>query len=295
MDTEDKLRAFDVGGIDYVAKPFQFEEVLARVKTHVALRRAQKAAADSYNRLRTMEQLRDDLVHMIVHDLRSPLQSLVNRLTLLQQVAPALDEDAQDDLKVALKSGNEVVRMVNDVLDVSRLEAGQMPVKRAEWDLTRMANDVCVALASMHPGRQIDIESPDAVNVNCDGALVRRIMENLVSNAIKHTPKGTRMRVSIARRDDRVRVAVHDEGSGVPPNKAETIFEKFGTLAGRQDRDYESVGLGLAFCRLAVEAHGGHIGVEPGMPVGSTFWFELPALVTDVENAPTNGLHPARP
>ena len=176
--------------------------------------------------------------------------------------------------------------MVNDVLDVSRLEAGQMPVKRAGWDLTQIANDVCVALVGIHPERQIDIESPGAVNVNCDGALVRRVMENLVSNAIKHTPTGTRTRVSIAGHDDRVRIAVHDEGSGVPPGKAETIFEKFGTVAGRHDRDYESVGLGLAFCRLAVEAHGGHIGVDPGVPIGSTFWFELPAQVTDIEKAP---------
>ena len=87
-DTADKVRAFDAGGVDYVTKPFQFEEVLARVKTHVALRRAQVELADSYTRLRALEQLRDDLVHMVVHDMRSPLPALLINLRLLRDGRP---------------------------------------------------------------------------------------------------------------------------------------------------------------------------------------------------------------
>ena len=85
------------------------------------------------------------------------------------------------------------------------------------------------------------------------------------------------MRISIASGDGRVRVAVHDEGRGVPPEARAKIFEKFGTVESRQEWAYHSVGLGLAFCKLAIEAHGGTIGVDPGVPAGSTFWFELPA------------------
>ena len=102
-------------------------------------------------------------------------------------------------------------------------------------------------------------------------------MENLVSNGIRHTPAGSRMRISIASGDGRVRVAVHDQGRGVPPEAREKIFEKFGTVEARHDRSYHSVGLGLAFCKLAIEAQGGTIGVDSGVPAGSTFWFELPA------------------
>ena len=101
-------------------------------------------------------------------------------------------------------------------------------------------------------------------------------MENLVSNAIKHTPAGTPIRISIASGGGRVHVAVHDKGGGVPPQARAKIFEKFGTVESRHERAYHSVGLGLAFCKLAIEAHGGTIGVDPGVPVGSTFWFELP-------------------
>ena len=275
-DTADKLRAFDMGGVDYITKPFQFEEVLARVKTHVTLRRAQVALADSYERLRALEQLRDDLVHMIVHDMRSPLQVLLASLGLLEGPAAVLGEDSRNDLRTAIGSSKDLGRMVNTLLDVSRLEAGKMPIERGVWELTRMADEVRAALGTMDRETRIEVESPGAVDVSCDGVLVRRIMENLVSNAIKHTPVGTPIRISIARGDGRVNVAVHDKGGGVPPQARAKIFEKFGTVESRQERAYHSVGLGLAFCKLAIEAHGGTIGVNPGVPVGSTFWFELP-------------------
>ena len=167
--------------------------------------------------------------------------------------------------------------MTNDMFDVSRLEECRMPVKRAVWDLTRTARDVRAALGAIDARRQIDVESAGAVEVSCDGALIRRVMVNFVTNALRHTPAGSPIRISIARGEGRVRVAVHDQGRGVPPEARERIFEKFGTLEVRQESDYHSVGLGLPFCKLAIEAHGGTIGVDPGVQAGSTFWFELPA------------------
>lgn len=276
-DTADKIRAFDTGAVDYVTKPFQFEEVLARVRTHVALRRAQSALAASYDRLRVLEQLRDDLVHMVVHDMRSPLTVLQTSLDLLQRPAATVSEEGRPDLLAALEATQILTRMANDLLDVSRLKEGRMPIERVECDLTPIAHEVRSALQKLDLDRPIDIETAGAVSVACDGALVRRVLENLVSNGIRHTPAGSRLRISLSRGHGRVRVAVHDEGRGVPPEAREKIFEKFGTVEARHDRTYHSAGLGLAFCKLAVEAHGGKIGVDAGRPAGSTFWFELPA------------------
>ena len=276
-DTADKIRAFDTGGVDYVTKPFQFEEVLARVRTHVALKRAQSALTASYERLRAVEQLRDDLVHMVVHDMRSPLTVLQTSLDLLKRAAGALNEDSRQDLQAARDAAHALTRMANDLLDVSRLEDGRMPIERAECDLTPIAHEVRSALRTLDLERPIDIESAGAVPVTCDVALVRRVLENLVSNGIRHTPAGSRLCISLARGDRRVRVAVHDEGYGVPPEARQKIFEKFGTVETRHDQSYHSTGLGLAFCKLAIEAHGGTIGVDPRVPAGSTFWFELPA------------------
>ena len=276
-DTADKVQAFDVGGVDYVTKPFRGEEILARVKTHVALRQSQVALGASYARLRELEQLRDDLVQMIVHDMRSPLAAMSIHLRLLTGPAAALSDKSQEDLHAAIRSAETLSRMTNDLLDVSRLEEGRMPIDRAVWNLTEIANDVRAALGVMDRDRRIDIDSAGPVEVNCDGALVRRVLENLVSNGIRHTPAGSYLRISIANRDGRARVAVHDSGVGVPAQAREKIFEKFGTLVTSHEGTYHSTGVGLAFCKLAIEAQGGVIGVDPGVQVGSVFWFELPA------------------
>ena len=277
-ETSDKVKAFETGAVDYITKPFQLDEVLARVKTHVALRRAQAALTDSYGRLRLLEQLRDDLVHMVVHDMRSPLTALLIRLQILTRQASALDDASREDLLEAVHSAEVVSRMANDLLDVSRLEEGKMPIERAPWDLTRIADDVRSALGSLDRDRLIEIDSAESMEVSCDGALVRRTLENLVSNGIRHTPQGSPVRISLVRESGRVRVAVHDEGPGVPAEARQKIFEKFGTIEARRDRAYHSAGLGLAFCKLAVDAHGGSIGVDPRLPAGSTFWFELPVV-----------------
>ena len=102
-------------------------------------------------------------------------------------------------------------------------------------------------------------------------------MENFVSNGIRYSPAGSLVRISIASGNGAVRVAVHDQGAGVAPKDRKKIFEKFGTLEDRQESSYHSVGLSLPFCKLAIEAHGGTIGVDSGVPSGCTFWFELPA------------------
>ena len=274
-DTSDKVRAFEAGGVDYVTKPFQLDEVLARVKTHVALRRARVALAGSYGRLRALEQLRDDLVHMVVHDMRSPLLALLVNLRVLTR-GSALSDDGRETLTDAIRSAEVLSRMANDLLDVSRLEDDKMPLQRAVWDLTQMAGEVRSALGTLDRDRRIEIESLGAVAVTCDGALVRRVLENLVINGIRHTPRGSRLRISIAGGDGRVRVAVHDEGPGVPSEARNKIFEKFASVETRREQRYHSAGLGLAFCKLAIEAHGGTIGVDSLVSTGSTFWFELP-------------------
>ena len=275
-DTVSKVRAFNMGGVDYITKPFQLDEVLARVRTHITLKGARSALAQSYTRLRTLEKLRDDLVQMIVHDMGSQLVAVRINLENLKRQASALDKDSRDSLHDAASSAEELQRMIDDLLDVSRLEEGKMPVKSGAWDLTRMTREVTTSFGTGERARQIEIVSPEAVNVTCDGALIRRVLENLLSNAIKHTPPGGPVRISIAPGDGRVRFEVQDQGPGVPSTDRKKIFEKFGTVESRRNRKYHSTGLGLAFCKLVIEAQGGTIGVDPRAPEGSTFWFELP-------------------
>jgi signal transduction histidine kinase len=234
---------------------------------------ARDAVAASLDRLKELERLRDDLVHMVVHDMRSPLMALMMRLHLVRRHAP---QDLQRGIEDALRSADGVNRMANTLLDVSRLETGKMPLQREMADIAALAADARHVLSSMDATRVIELEAPGPVRVTCDPGLVRRVLENLVGNGIKHTPRGGRLRIAVKELPDRVRVTVQDEGPGVPPEARERIFEKFGTVTARRSQGYHSAGLGLAFCKLAVEAHGGTIGVEPALPHGSVFWLELP-------------------
>jgi len=276
--TTDKVKAFQVGGADYVTKPFQIDEVLARIRVHVALRRSHVELQASYDRLRGLERLREDLGQMVVHDMRSPLSALVALLGLIQtDPTCTLSEDTAKDLQFALQAATNVNGLANDLLDVSRLEEAKLPLDRQSNDIVQICRDVLVRVAPLDRTRALELDAADVVSVRCDRALVQRVLENLVGNAVKHTPAGGRVRVSAVASPERVRVAVRDEGPGVPPEARTRIFEKFGTVAARHQRQYHSTGLGLTFCKLAVEAHGGRIGVDAGDPVGSVFWFELPA------------------
>lgn len=276
-DTADKVKAFEAGGVDYIAKPFQIDEVLARVKAHVALRRALRDLAREHERLRVVEDLRDRLFHMVVHDMRSPLMALSMNLEFLRDaIAPVASAQANNDLRTAIHSANALGHMANELLDVSRLESGAMPLTRAHADLAQVTRDAIARLEGLDRGREYVVDARGDVTVECDAGIIRRVIENLMSNAIKYTPAGGRVRFALVRDGDRVRVSVFDEGPGIPVDARAKIFEKFGTLDAPERRAHHSAGLGLAFCKLAVEAHSGTIGVNAAEPRGSEFWFELP-------------------
>jgi len=250
----------------------ELEDLVARRTAELSA--ARDAVEASLERLKHLERIRDDLVHMVVHDMRSPLMALMMRLQLVRRHAP---EGLQRGLEDALQSADGVNRMADTLLDVSRLETGNMPLRPEVADITSLAEEARHVLSAMDATRVIELDAPGPVRVTCDAGLVRRVLENLVGNGIKHTPRGGRLRIAVTEPPGRVRVTVQDEGPGVPPESRARIFEKFGTVAARKGQRYHSAGLGLAFCKLAVEAHGGTIGVEPATPQGSVFWFELPA------------------
>lgn len=277
-ETMDKVRAFVVGGVDYVTKPFQFEEVNARVSTHLELQRQRRKLKENYEQLRRLEELRDNLVHMIVHDLRNPLTGISGFLDLaLALERETLTEDGLEYLQTAKRSTKAVIDMVSAVLDVSKMEAGEMKLHLAECDLVRIAADLMSDMQSLKEAREMILDAPPApVTVVADKDLILRVIQNLLGNALKFTPSDGWIRLGIEPDENRVCVRVWDNGPGIPPEYQERIFEKFGQVEARANRQKHSTGLGLTFCKLAVEAHGGSVGVESEVDKGSTFWFVLP-------------------
>ena len=166
--------------------------------------------------------------------------------------------------------------MTNSLLDVSRLQAGRMPIRRCVTDLSAMAQAIVSAVRIAQPTCDIAVETRRDSMCDCDPELTRRIVENLVSNAMKVTTLGGRVRLVIGGSEQRVSIAVTDEGPIVPPEQRTRIFEPYRTDRLQRAGADESSGLGLAFCRLAVEAQGGSIRIEDGTTRGNVFVVELP-------------------
>jgi signal transduction histidine kinase len=272
-DTDDKVKAFSASGVDYVTKPFQRQEVIARVETHLRLARLQGQLEERYEQLKNLEDMRDLLTHMIVHDLRSPLTGIVTSLELLSMDIAPLGEESEEDMSRALNSARTLTRMITTLLDVNKMESGEMPVERRPGDLGATARTAVESLAGLVSGREVTVEGSAAVDF--DPELIERVVANLVSNALKYSPEDSAVCVRVSN-GVRARIEVRDQGPGVPEQYRDMIFEKFGQIKPKQEGvKLASTGLGLTFCKLAVEAHEGRIGVDSVAQEGSTFWFEL--------------------
>ena len=275
-ETEDKLKAFQAGGVDYVTKPFQAEEVQARVRTHLELRRQKIQLQENLLKLQKLETLRDSLTQMIVHDMRSPLMSLDGYLDLLQMFdQEGLSAKAKEYVAHARINATRVIGMADEMLTVSKLEEGKIILKPAACELAEMIRELVANHEIARCRQLLQFHLPAGIfNVLADRELIGRVLQNLLDNAIKFSPEAGIIKITILGQAQQVRVEVADQGPGIPRSKHALVFEKFGQLERKSGRS--GVGLGLAFCKLAVEAHGGSIGVESETGKGSTFWFTLP-------------------
>jgi len=284
--TDSKIKAFSAGGLDYVTKPFQEEEVLARVKTHLELRRqalrieAQKRQLqEDHDRLRKLEELRDNMTHMIVHDLRSPLSGLLIYAEMLVEELKRLGHDEQAAYaENILTAGGRMRDMVTTLLDISRMESNEMPLATVACDLREVVANAMTSLGALVKESAVQFKPPESGTIaTCDPEVSQRVVANLVANAVKFTGTGGEVRCDLSRVPEGIRFSVCDTGPGIPPEYQERIFDKFFQVSAQDAGKKHASGLGLTFCKLAVEAQGGRIGVNSEVGKGSTFWFVLPA------------------
>lgn len=283
-DTFDKIKAFNAGGVDYVTKPFDSEEVITRVETHLKIRSLQQQLQDrnrqlqeNYSQLQELEELRDGLVNMVIHDMRSPLSVIRSALGLLQHdLGDRMGIENKEDIEDAIVSADTLMNMISNLLDISRLEGGEMPLTMEQCNVKGVADSVIKDLAVLSKNITVTTDyRTDNPNAYCDREVVRRIITNLMSNALKFTQKGGEICLGLVRYENHLEVSVRDNGPGISRDYHEKIFKKFAqsdnTTHGRRDTS----GLGLTFCKLAVESHGGLIGVDSEVGKGSRFWFTL--------------------
>ena len=283
-ETIDKVEAFRVGGADYITKPFQFEELEARVATHLELWRQRRQLRESYEQLQKLETLRDDLTHMMVHDLRTPLTSILGALDLVSRDKDNVDL-RHEMLAMAANAAGAMMGLINDLLDVAKLENGA-----PDLDLTAVSlGDVMAQVrdltagSALERGLSLELLPPDPpLQVRADADFLRRALTNLVGNALKLTSAGAvRVWVEAGAESGFVALRVRDTGPGIPLEALGRIFEKFGQVERVAGVPRMGTGLGLTFVKMAVEAMGGRVEVESEVGRGSTFTLFLPRATSE--------------
>jgi signal transduction histidine kinase len=242
---------------------------------------------------RLVEQTRDDLTHTMVHDLRNPLNNIYGAQELLGDLGP-LTEDQEQILDVARDSTQRMLTLVNAILDISRLEGGHMPVEREPLTILNTVAHVVESQRLLANSKDIQLRyqvPADLPHAYADSSLIERVLQNLIGNALKFTPLGGDVFVSAGienNNENEIFVRVQDTGPGIPASVKDRLFQKFTT--GKQIGS--GSGLGLAFCKMVVEAHDGRIWAKSWPDEGATFTFTLPvaASIYAAKPSPNSGL-----
>jgi PAS domain S-box-containing protein len=232
-----------------------------------------------------VERMKNEFISIVSHELRTPLTSIYGSLGML--ASGLLDDQpakAKRLVEIAAQSTKRLVRLINDILDIERIESGKV---KMVGTICNVAELMAGAIDTVRPladtaGIEL-ITHPLAARIYVDADRIVQTLTNLLGNAIKFSPPGSAVECSVAREAEYFRFEIRDRGRGIPTDKLETIFERFGQVDASDARDREGTGLGLAICRSIVEQHNGQIWVESVLGAGSSFFVRLPALADEVE------------
>jgi len=270
-----------MGAEEYLTKPIDTEELLVRTKSLVKLKRIEAE----------LERTKADFMAMLVHDLRSPLAGIKDVIEFIRELEPTKDQLTEDHfvlLKASQESAERMLQLINDLLDVSKFEAGKMTLHRDHQPLPPIIDEVCQHLEFQFRQKEValDHKVPNGLPLaNIDGPKVAQVMMNLLSNALKFTQKGGHVEISVgltsvsqAEGEERamLKVEVQDSGIGVAREELPTLFERYKQASSARKARQKGTGLGLTICKLIVEANEGTIVAESELGKFTRFTFTLP-------------------
>ena len=285
-DTVDKIKGFEAGGVDYITKPLQHEEVLARVKAHLMIRQLQQQLEERNELLneknRELEELngsKDKFFSIIAHDLRSPFTGF---LGLTQFIVENIDDWGKDKIKDITEKLHEAAEnlyaLLGNLLTWSRIQRGMVEHTPTAFDVADVVSRNLSLFASNAKQKKITCESsiPSGTAVYADPQMVDTVIRNLLSNALKFTTTGGTITITAAQPGEQVHLSVADTGIGIPDNKIGQMFRIDAKYKRAGTAGEQGTGLGLILCKELVEKNGGTIRVDSIVKQGTTFTFSLP-------------------
>jgi len=296
-DTESVTKAFELGGQDYVTKPFNSSELIARVKTHVKLKKQQEELANmnqslekkvaertlelelANKRLETLDKAKTDFLLLINHELRTPLTSIKGFVDgMLDGTVPM--ERQQDYLRIVRDETHRMHRMVNDLLDLTKMEAGGAVLLPSVFDVCELVRICVISLQQVLIDKELEFEAEferERMFIRADRDSVQRLLLNLMQNAVKFTPEKGTIRVAVRTVRDKTEISIGDTGIGISADELPFVFDRFYKTDKSRSSDRTGVGIGLAIVRSIILAHHEEIRVESMQDVGTTFIFTMPS------------------
>jgi signal transduction histidine kinase len=279
-EADDVVMGFDAGGVDYLTKPFRPKEVVARIRTHLSNQQLVEQQKLLVSQLSKANADKDRFLGMCAHDLRNPLSSIRGLAELLDEdaVGPMTGEQ-KEIIQTIHGASQSMLQLVNELLDVATIEGGHLKLDRLPTSMAEIV-ERSVHLSNMEAGKKNTkiemVKTNGDPIVDVDRNKMRQVVDNIISNAVKYSPKGSIITVVIHANADVAGFAVRDNGPGIPDSERHLLFKDYGRLSAKPTGGEKSTGLGLAICRKIVEAHNGTIGVENIPGRGAEFIVSLP-------------------
>lgn len=275
-DADHRLRAFDAGADDFLSKPANLDELTRRIEAARRMQEAWRAERRARERAEKLQVMNSEAVSLVAHDLNNGFAVIMGNLQFLEEESQGLDEDEHEALESSLRALRRMIGLTSNFVDVSRMEEGALTAQLVgDVDVAELVENA----ASIHTpsarkdrdGASVELDCESGLRARLDPALVERVLHNLIGNALRYVDSGGTIRVTSSSDDGRVRLSVSNSGSKVPPELQPHLFDKY-----RKGPDGRAMrGMGLYFCRLACEAHGGTIALDPEAD-GTSFLIELP-------------------
>lgn len=285
LSSADKIRALDGGADNYLFEPIEPEELVANVKALLRLGRVER-------QLRESDRLKDEFLATLAHELRNPLGPIRNAVELLRHLGSDAPQQQEQARHTIIRQTNHLVRLVDDLLDVSRINQGKITLRREATELSAFVGTALETAQPLMEARQHTLRvslPPQSVTLNGDSVRLAQIVGNLLHNAAKFTPVGGQIALTALMDGDMLVLRVTDNGIGIAPDSAGRIFELFAQAQHVPDRVQDGLGIGLSLVRKLIELHGGTVSVSSaGVDQGSSFEVRLPVM-------PANSMAPATP